>query len=151
MPLRLRSNGRHGDASISRRALKPLKVSRARASVPPGQSHIETAETNGIRGLADRDRARRASRDDARALTFEPVAMRNDIAGRVDEVIPRLRWARARDAVGDRGEEIVFVTNQVGRPGPQHDADTCWIEIAVEQSRVLESFVGGDNTHPIRA
>jgi hypothetical protein len=35
MPARLASKGRHGSGSINRRALNPLKVSRASASVPP--------------------------------------------------------------------------------------------------------------------
>ena len=38
IPARLRSNGRHGDGSMSRSPLKPLNVSLASASVPPAST-----------------------------------------------------------------------------------------------------------------
>ena len=114
MPLRLRSKGRHGRRIHQAQRIEAT-VGEPREGVgAAGDRRIETAQPNGIRRLADRDRARRAGGDDARALAFEAVAMRDDIDGRAGEVIPRLRRPRPIDAIGEGREEIVFVANQIG-------------------------------------
>ena len=59
-----------------------------------GQRRVEPAGADGIGGLADRDGARRAGRDDARAQSFEPEVAGDEVDRGAREVVPGIRRAR---------------------------------------------------------
>ena len=122
MPLRLRFDGRHGRSVHQAQRVEPAVGQPGQRVGAAGHGGVETSQPNGVHRLADRNRARGAGGNNAGALPFQLMALSNHVTGRAGEVIPRVRWPGAFDAVGDRRKEIVFVRSRRLCP-PRADAD----------------------------
>ena len=118
---------------------------------PAGQRRIRPARANRFHGPPDRDRARRAGRDDARARSFQVEPLCDDVHRRAREMVPHVRASRAFEAGRDPGPIELLVSQQVGGAGAEKDADAGAIHGALEQAGVGQRLAGRVQANPIAA
>ena len=107
-----------------------------------GERRIGAAGANRLHGAPDRDRARRAGRDDARARAFEAEALGDRVDRRAGEMIPDVRRPRALEPGRDPRAVEVLVAQQIGGAGAEEDADARAIERAIEQAGIGDRLGG---------
>ena len=107
-----------------------------------GERGVGAARANRFDGPADRDRARRAGGDDARARPLEAEALGDDVDRRARKMIPHVRAVACDRARRDPGPIELLVAQQIGRAGAEKDADARAIDAALEQAGIGQRLGG---------
>ncbi len=101
--------------------------------------------------MPDRDGARRAGGDHARAGPGQIEVTRNRIDGGVRKVMVDPGRTAGIDALGEHREVVLLVAQQIARPRPQQHADARAVDAALEQARLRERLASGHDAELLAA